>query len=126
MANYLIMPYAKNKQDLTHDSPILGLSVGPTLFSFRTKSIFIAPSCPPSTKWTTSGTCKLPASTGSIAVGATVEEKQLTKDSGQNAGKSCSSSCQGSNVETSNRNNLNNRTTPARFFQSRYCPCIHP
>ncbi|GFO21838.1 hypothetical protein PoB_004834300 [Plakobranchus ocellatus] len=30
MANYLIMPYAKNNQDPTTGSPMLGLSVGPT------------------------------------------------------------------------------------------------
>ncbi|GFN99990.1 hypothetical protein PoB_002649600 [Plakobranchus ocellatus] len=31
MANYLIMPYAKNNQDPTPGSQMLGLSVGPTL-----------------------------------------------------------------------------------------------
>ncbi|GFO28814.1 hypothetical protein PoB_005531900 [Plakobranchus ocellatus] len=36
MANYLIMPHAKNNQDPTPGSPMLGLSVGPTLiFTFR-------------------------------------------------------------------------------------------
>ncbi|GFO44098.1 hypothetical protein PoB_007060300 [Plakobranchus ocellatus] len=30
MANYLIMPYAKNNQDLTPGSSMLGLSMGPT------------------------------------------------------------------------------------------------
>ncbi|GFO28407.1 hypothetical protein PoB_005491200 [Plakobranchus ocellatus] len=29
--NYLIMPYAKNNRDPTPGSPMLGLSVGPTL-----------------------------------------------------------------------------------------------
>ncbi|GFO21536.1 hypothetical protein PoB_004804100 [Plakobranchus ocellatus] len=31
MANYLIMPYAKNNQNPTPGSPMLGLNVGPTL-----------------------------------------------------------------------------------------------
>ncbi|GFN89927.1 hypothetical protein PoB_001643300 [Plakobranchus ocellatus] len=33
MANFLIMPYVKNNQDPTSASPMLGLSVGPTLLS---------------------------------------------------------------------------------------------
>ncbi|GFO42209.1 hypothetical protein PoB_006871400 [Plakobranchus ocellatus] len=41
IANYLIMPHAKNNQDPTTGSLMFGLSVGPTLLLFPIQTKFI-------------------------------------------------------------------------------------